>query len=122
MQVKLRLQRFGRKKKPYYRIVAAAITAPRDGKFLEILGLYHPIAAEGQQTRLKNDRILAWLNNGAQPTKTVENILKKADIWKTFAEEKETRRVAKIKRRNQRKKANKVKSPATTTATNTEES
>ncbi len=77
--VKIRLQRTGAKNDPHYRIVAADIRSPRDGKFLEILGQYHP-AAKKDQTVLKNESIQSWLKKGAQPTETVRGILKKAGI------------------------------------------
>ena len=72
--VKIRLQRFGAHKAPKYRIVAADSRSPRDGKFLEILGTYVPTTDPATVT-LKEDRIKAWLENGAQPTVTVKNIL-----------------------------------------------
>ncbi len=72
--VKIRLQRFGAHKAPKYRIVAADSRSPRDGKFLEILGTYVPTTDPATVT-LKEDRIKAWLEQGAQPTVTVKNIL-----------------------------------------------
>ncbi|MBQ9448639.1 MAG: 30S ribosomal protein S16 [Acholeplasmatales bacterium] len=74
MMVKIRLQRFGAHKAPKYRIVAADSRSPRDGKFLEILGTYVPTTDPATVT-LKEDRIKAWLEQGAQPTVTVKNIL-----------------------------------------------
>ena len=70
--VKLRLQRLGSHKRPYYRIVATASTSPRDGRFIEIVGTYHPIEKENQ---LKDDeeKALKWLESGAQPTDTVKS-------------------------------------------------
>ena len=70
--VKLRLKRIGAKKKPFYRIVAATSTAPRDGKFLETVGTYDPLKNPSQVT-LKEERVRYWLNNGAQPTDTVRS-------------------------------------------------
>lgn len=78
--VKLRLTRGGRKKRPFYRIVAAHSAFKRDGRFLEKVGTYDPLAADGKQITLKEDRILYWLNQGAQTTDTVHNILSKAGI------------------------------------------
>ena len=72
--VKIRLQRFGAHKAPRYRIVAADSRAPRDGKFLEILGTYNP-TTEPATVTLDAEKINAWLSNGAQPTITVKNIL-----------------------------------------------
>lgn len=84
MNVKLRLQRFGSKKRPYYRIVAAPNSKKRDGRFLEIIGLYHPLS-EKEPVRLKKERILHWLNAGAQPSDTVKNIFSKEGLWKEFS-------------------------------------
>ena len=74
MAVKLRLQRFGTHKAPFYRIVAAESKAPRDGKFLEIVGTYNPINAE---VNIDFDKVNYWVSNGALPTETVKNLLKK---------------------------------------------
>ncbi|PIE63403.1 MAG: 30S ribosomal protein S16 [Desulfobacter postgatei] len=76
MAVKLRLTRKGTKKKPFYRIVAADIEAPRDGKFLEAVGTYDPMQDPAAVT-LKQDRVQYWLDQGAKPTTTVKSILKK---------------------------------------------
>ncbi len=72
--VKLRLQRFGAHKAPKYRIVAADSRAPRDGKFLEILGTYNPLTNPATIT-VDAEKVQAWLAKGAQPTVTVKNIL-----------------------------------------------
>ncbi len=76
MAVKLRLTRKGTKKKPFYRIVAADIEAPRDGKFLEAVGTYDPMQNPAVIT-LKQDRVQYWLEQGAKPSTTVKSILKK---------------------------------------------
>ncbi len=76
MSVKIRLARRGAKKKPFYRIVAADIEAPRDGKFLESLGTYDPMI-EPAVVNLDEDRIRYWMGEGAIPTTTVKSILKK---------------------------------------------
>ncbi|WP_320040892.1 30S ribosomal protein S16 [uncultured Desulfobacter sp.] len=76
MAVKLRLTRKGTKKKPFYRIVAADIEAPRDGKFLEAVGTYDPMQ-DPAVINLKQDRVQYWLEQGAKPTTTVKSILKK---------------------------------------------
>ena len=75
MSVKLRLQRKGRKKKPFYHIVAADIRAPRDGKFIEKIGTYNPMTSPAT-IDLDADKALKWLDNGALPTDTVRAILK----------------------------------------------
>lgn len=81
MAVKLRLQRFGAHKNPQYRIVAADSKSPRDGKFLEILGSYNPIANPAI-VKVDAEATTKWLNQGAQPTQTVKNILKSLNITK----------------------------------------
>ena len=75
MTVKLRLARHGSKKRPYYRIVAANAEARRDGRYLEAVGTYEPILDPPSVT-LKRERVTFWLDQGAQPTPTVNNILK----------------------------------------------
>ncbi|MAA79967.1 MAG: 30S ribosomal protein S16 [Deltaproteobacteria bacterium] len=76
--VKIRLARHGRKRRPFYRVVAADIRAPRDGKFLEILGTYNPIEKdESKELTLKIDRVDHWLSLGAQPTDTAAALIKK---------------------------------------------
>lgn len=84
--VKIRLQRFGAKKRPYYRIVAAESTCPRDGRFIEVIGLYHPI--EKDEFKIDEEKALKWLENGAQPTDTVKSLLSKAGIIAKFNEAK----------------------------------
>lgn len=94
MAVKLRLRRMGKKKQPIYKMVAADSRSPRDGKFLEAVGFYNPLT-KPHTLELKEDRILYWLNVGAQPTHTVKSLLrqegitlKKELISKGFDEEK----------------------------------
>lgn len=79
MAVKLRLRRMGKKKQPIYKIVAADARSPRDGKFLEALGLYNPLT-KPHTVDVKEDRILYWLSNGAQPTNTVKSLLREKGI------------------------------------------
>ena len=74
--VRLRLQRLGRRHRPFYRIVAASSRSKRDGKHLELLGTYDPIPRDGvKDVRLKVDRIQYWLSVGAQPSNTVGRLL-----------------------------------------------
>jgi len=79
MPVKIRLQRTGAKKKPFYRIVVANSEAPRGGRFLEIVGTYNPLTEPATVT-VKEDKIREWLTRGAQVTGTVRNILKNEGI------------------------------------------
>ena len=83
MAVKLRLKRMGSKQKPFYRVVAADSRSPRDGRFIETVGTYNPIKSEDNLT-INEERALYWLNNGAQPTDTVKNILSKTGVWAKF--------------------------------------
>ena len=75
--VKIRLRRMGAKKAPFYRIVVADSRYPRDGRFIEEIGIYDPVA---EPATLKGDvdRAQAWIKTGAQPTETVRDLLKKA--------------------------------------------
>ncbi|MEO6832349.1 MAG: 30S ribosomal protein S16 [Chitinophagaceae bacterium] len=74
MSVKIRLQRHGSKKRPFYFIVVANSTAPRDGKFIEKLGTYNPLTIPATVT-IERERALHWLDEGAQPTNTCRRIL-----------------------------------------------
>ena len=87
MAVKLRLLRMGAKKAPFYRIVAADSRAPRDGRFIELLGTYDPRTNPAKVT-IKEEEVLKWLNNGAQPSDTVKYLLSKEGIIKKFADSK----------------------------------
>ena len=90
MAVKLRLQRFGSNKNPFYRVVASESTSPRDGKFIEIVGTYNPVANPAK-VELNKEKVLSWLANGAQPTDTVRSLLSKEGLWKEFTESKKTK-------------------------------
>ncbi|AGK71121.1 30S ribosomal protein S16 [Streptococcus cristatus AS 1.3089] len=86
MAVKIRLTRMG-SRKTFYRINVADSRSPRDGRFIETVGTYNPLVEENQVT-LKEDRVLAWLADGAQPSDTVRNILSKAGVLKKFHDSK----------------------------------
>lgn len=79
MAVKLRLRRMGKKKQPIYKVVAADARSPRDGKFLEAVGLYNPLT-DPHTVDLREERILYWLGVGAQPTSTVKSLLRQKGI------------------------------------------
>ena len=87
MAVKLRLKRMGSKQKPFYRVVAADSRSPRDGRFIETVGTYNPIKG-ADQISIDEEKALNWLNNGAQPTDTVKNILSRTGIMTKYAESK----------------------------------
>ena len=79
MAVKLRLTRVGSKKNPVYRIVAADSRSPRDGKFLEIVGRYNP-QTDPSTIEVDEEKVRAWLAKGAQPSETVQRLLKAKNI------------------------------------------
>lgn len=86
--LKLRLTRLGRRKVPFYRIAAMENLSKRDGKAVAYLGTYNPLAEDDKQVVLKEEEILKYLTNGAQPTETVRSILTKAGVWEKFQETK----------------------------------
>lgn len=79
MAVKIRLRRMGAKKAPFYRIVVADSRYPRDGRFIEEIGYYDP-TKEPTVVKVDAEKAKQWIANGAQPTETVRNILKKNEI------------------------------------------
>lgn len=86
MAVRIRLQRHGRKKRPFYRLVAADARAQRDGRFLERLGHYNPLTNPAEVV-IDEGRVLKWLKRGAQPSDTAKNLLSRAGIWERFTAE-----------------------------------
>ena len=87
MSLKIRLSRAGSKKRPYYHIVVAAATSPRDGKYVDIVGSFNPFLAKTDENRVKLDATKAadWLKKGAQPTDRVLRFLDKAGLKKRDA-------------------------------------
>lgn len=83
--VKIRLRRTGAKKKPHYRVVAADSRAPRDGRFIEILGHYNP-RTDPVTFSIHEDRVLHWLSVGAQPTDTVKKLLENVGTLDKFTQ------------------------------------
>ncbi len=79
MAVKIRLKRMGKKRKPFYRIVAADSRSPRDGRFIEEIGTYDP-NVEPAEVHVNEEVAKKWLANGAQPTETVARLFKNAGI------------------------------------------
>lgn len=75
--VKIRLQRVGKKKAPFYHIVVADSKSPRDGKIIEKIGTYDPMT-EPSTIVLDNEKVATWIKNGAQPTETVKALIAKA--------------------------------------------
>ena len=105
MAVKLRLMRMGMKKAPYYRVVVADSRSPRDGRFIENLGVYHP-HSEPSRIEIDTDKARDWIAKGAQPTEAVANLLTIAGI-EGFAERKAA---AKAQRARRAERAAKPKS------------
>lgn len=79
MAVKIRLKRIGAKKNPFYRVVVADSRYPRDGRFIEEIGTYNPIANPAL-VNIDAEKAQKWIKNGAQPTDTVKSLLKKQGI------------------------------------------
>ena len=82
MAVKIRLNRMGAKKDPFYRVVVADSRAPRDGRFIERVGTYNPLlsADDAKRVIVKEERIKYWLSVGAQPTERVQKLLAKLGL------------------------------------------
>lgn len=87
MAVKIRLNRMGAKKNPFYRIVVADSRAPRDGRFIEVLGNYDP-SQDPAVVNVDEEKVLDWMGKGAQPTDTVKNLFSKKGLMAKFAEAK----------------------------------
>jgi small subunit ribosomal protein S16 len=83
MTVKIRLKRTGMKKIPSYRIVVADSRMPRDGRIIENLGWYNPLV-EPSAIHVDEEKVLRWLKNGAQPTESVEMLLKRVGVMSRF--------------------------------------
>ena len=87
MSLKIRLARAGTKKRPYYHIVVAAATSPRDGKYIDVIGMFNPMLPKDSAERMKLDTTKAadWLKKGAQPTDRVLRFLDKLGVMKREA-------------------------------------
>src|SRR3990172_1153069 len=86
MSVRIRLKRLGAKKRPFYRVVVADQRSPRDGRFIENIGKYHPLE-DPSLIDIDEERALHWLRVGAQPSNTVKVLMTKVGIWDKFAAE-----------------------------------
>ena len=84
MAVKLRLMRMGKKKQPTYRVVAADSRSPRNGRFIEIVGIYDP-RPDPSAIRIDNDKAVDWLRKGAQPTESVRKLLQISGAWDVYS-------------------------------------
>ena len=96
MAVKLRLMRMGMKKAPYYRVVVADSRSPRDGRFIENIGIYHP-HTEPSRVEIDTDKARDWIAKGAQPTEAVSNLLAIAGV-EGFAERKAAAKAERTRR------------------------
>jgi small subunit ribosomal protein S16 len=81
--VKIRLMRMGATKRPFFRVVVADSRSPRDGRFIENIGKYHPLE-DPSLIEIDEDRALYWLDQGAQPTEQVRNLLRIRGVWERF--------------------------------------
>ncbi len=86
MATRIRLRRMGANKRPFYRVVVADQRSPRDGRFIENIGKYHPLE-DPSLIEIDADRALHWLRVGAQPSDQVRNLMVKVGIWDTFVAE-----------------------------------
>lgn len=87
MAVKIRMKRMGSKRNPFYRIVVADSRSPRDGRQIDQIGTYNPVA-EPVELNIDEEKALKWLRDGAKPSDTVRNLFSKEGIMKKFHEEK----------------------------------
>jgi small subunit ribosomal protein S16 len=95
MAVKIRLMRMGMKKAPFYRVVVADSRSPRDGRFIENLGVYHP-TREPSTVQIDIDKARAWIAKGAQPTEAVANLLAIAGV-EGIAERRQAAKALRVK-------------------------
>ena len=107
MALKIRLARGGAKKRPFYRIVVAEASAPRDGRYVERVGTYNPMVPKDHDQRLvlKNERITYWLGQGAQPTERVQKMLASAGLAEAPVIREQPKKSAPGKKRAEREAA-----------------
>jgi small subunit ribosomal protein S16 len=100
----------GAKKRPYYRVVVADQRAPRDGRFIENIGKYHPLE-DPSLIEIDEERALHWLRTGAQPSEQVQNLMTKIGIWEKFAADRP--RAAKVNSKDKKVREGKPDAPKT---------
>ena len=100
MPTAMRLKRFGRKKRPFYRVIVANSKDPRQGRAVDDIGYYDPLA-EPAQIQINEEKALKWLKDGAQPSDTVKSLLSKAGILKKFHDESQSGDTNKIEKTEQ---------------------
>ena len=87
MAVRIRLQRHGKKRRPFYRLVAVDSRSQRDGRFIERIGYYDPMT-DPANIVIDAEKALKWLRTGAQPSDTAKDLMSKAGVWEQFISEK----------------------------------
>lgn len=121
MATRIRLRRMGSNKRPFYRVVVADQRAPRDGRFIEIIGKYHPLS-DPSLIEIDEERALHWLRVGAQPSNQVRNLMSKIGIWDRFVAERPSAAItpkpsrpekAKLSKKAAAKQAAPAEAPAT---------
>ncbi|MCS7253483.1 MAG: 30S ribosomal protein S16 [Armatimonadota bacterium] len=100
LPVRIRLMRVGARNNPRFRLVVADSKMPRNGRFIEIVGYYNP-TADPAEVQIKSERVIHWLELGAQPTETVLSLLKQKGIWQEF----EKRHAERLRKRKEKEKA-----------------
>jgi small subunit ribosomal protein S16 len=106
MTTRIRLRRMGSNKRPFFRVVVADQRSPRDGRFIENIGKYHPLE-DPSVIDIDQDRALHWLRVGAQPSNQVRNLMRKTGIWDEFVRERPTAAAAPTKERAQKERISK---------------
>jgi len=100
LPVSIRLKRYGRKKRPFYRVVVADTRDPRQGTSVDNIGYYDPLT-DPSQIEINEEKALKWLNDGAQPTDTVKSLLSKVGILQKFHEQKHPGSVSNVEKTEQ---------------------
>ena len=119
MATRIRLRRLGAKKRPFYRVVVADQRSPRDGRFIENIGKYHPLD-DPSLIEIDEERALHWLRVGAQPSDQVRNLMVKVGIWDRFVAERPSA-AALVKTRAEKPVKEKVSKKAAAKAAETEQ-
>ena len=106
MTTRIRLRRMGSNKRPFFRVVVADQRSPRDGRFIENIGKYHPLD-DPSVIEIDQDRALHWLRVGAQPSNQVRNLMNKIGIWDEFVKERPSAALEPGKERPEKPKVSK---------------
>jgi small subunit ribosomal protein S16 len=106
MTTRIRLRRMGSNKRPFFRVVVADQRSPRDGRFIENIGKYHPLE-DPSVIEIDQDRALHWLRVGAQPSNQVRNLMNKIGIWDEFVKERPSAALGPAKERPEKPKLSK---------------